>query len=162
MSQQALDISLQNVGPGPDPVTLSALAEDHDFVVLFLQRDQYCTNCRKQVRQIRDRYDEFEQRDAEVVSVVPEPREAVQGWQDSYDLPFPLCADPETEVGDRFDQPVKYGFLGGWSDFLGRMPVVVLLDVRDEPTVVWSHRGSSTFDRPDLDEVLARIDEQRD
>jgi len=160
MSEQALDFSLPNVGPGPDPLSLSALAADNDFVVLLFQRDEYCTNCRKQVRAVKDRYDDFRQRRAEVVSILPEPREAAKAWQDRYDLPYPLCADPDASVGDAYDQPVRFGFLGKWSDFLGRMPVAVLVDVREEPTVVWSYRGSSTFDRPDIDEILANIDAQ--
>jgi len=160
MSEQALDFSLPNVGPGPDPLSLSALAVDNDFVVLLFQRDEYCTNCRKQVRAVAERYDEFRERRTEVVSILPEPREAAANWQQRYDLPYPLCADPDASVGDAYDQPVRFGFLGKWSDFLGRMPVVVLIDVRAEPAVVWSYRGSSTFDRPEIDEILATIDAQ--
>jgi len=160
MSEQALDFSLPNVGPGPDPLSLSALSADNDFVVLLLQRDEYCTNCRKQVRAVADRYDEFRECGAEVVSILPEPREAAANWQRRYDLPYPLCADPDADVGDAYDQPVRFGFLGKWSDFLGRMPVATLVDVRDDPAVVWSHRGSSTFDRPDIDEILDEIDAQ--
>lgn len=159
MSDQALDFTLANVGAGPDPLRLSALAETHDFVVLLFQRDQHCTNCRKQVKQIRDRYGDFADRNVEVVSIVPEPREAVEEWQKRYDPPFPLCAGPEASVGETYDQPVRFGFLGKWSDFLGRMPVVALVDVRETPEVVWSYRGSSTFDRPDIDEILSKIDE---
>jgi len=162
MSEQALDFTLPNVGPGPDPLSLSDLAADHDFVVLFFQRDQYCTNCRKQVKQVRDRYGDFADRNAQVVSIVPEPREAVEEWQQRYDLPYPLCADPDASVGEAYDQPVRFGFLGRWSDFLGRMPVVVLVDVRETPGIVWSYRGSSTFDRPVIDEILAKIDEYAD
>lgn len=110
---------------------------------------------------MRDRYDEFSQRDAEPVSILPEDRDAAQSWQDRYELPYPLCADPDTSVSDDYDQPVRFGLLGKWSDFLGRMPVAVLVDTRGDPEVVWSHRGSSTFDRPAIDDILARIDEQR-
>jgi peroxiredoxin Q/BCP len=158
-----LDFSLPNVGSGPDPWSLSAAAPDHDFVVVYLQRDHLCTNCRKQVQQLKDRYAAFGERDAEVVSVVPEPREKVQSWQDSYDLPYPLLADPDVEVGDMFDQPVRFGFLGDISDFLGRMPEVVIVDTRgSSPRVAWSYSGRSTFDRPDVDDVLAELDNLRE
>jgi peroxiredoxin Q/BCP len=87
----------------------------------------------------------------------------VQSWQDSYDLPFPLLADPDIAVGEMFDQPVRFGFLGDISDFLGRMPEVVVLDLRgDEPRVAWSYSGRSTFDRPDVDDVLAELDALRE
>ena len=99
-----LDFSLPNVSLGPDPWSLSAVATEHDFVVVYLQRDHLCTNCRKQVQQVAKRYADFRERRAEVVSVVPEPREKVRDWQDSYDLPYPLLADPDIEAGDLFDQ----------------------------------------------------------
>jgi peroxiredoxin Q/BCP len=152
---------LANVGPEPDPCSLSALASEHAFVLVLLQRDHYCTNCREQVQQVASRYDEFASRSAEVVSVVPEPREKVAEWQDAYDLPYPLLADPDVDVGDAYDQPVRYGFLGEWSDFLGRMPEAVLVDCRDDqPEVAWSYAGRSTFDRPNVDDLLDAVDEQ--
>lgn len=159
MRSQVPEVSLPNAAVGPDPFSLSALPEDVDFVVLFFQRDNYCTNCREQVQTVAERYGEFQARDAEVVSVVPEPLEAVKTWQDSYDLPYPLLADPEATVGDAFDQPVRFGMLGEFSDFLGRMPAVVLVDRRDDdPEIAYAYEGSSTFDRPDIDDVLAELD----
>ncbi|MEF8784844.1 MAG: redoxin domain-containing protein [Haloarculaceae archaeon] len=161
-SRPTVNFSLPNVGPGPDPCSLADLATDNEFVVVYLQRDHLCTNCRKQVQTINDRYEEFRDRDTEVVSIVPEPREKVQSWQDSYDLSYPLLADPDVAAGETFDQPVRFGFLGGLSDFLGRMPEVIVLDCRDdEPRVAWSYSGSSTFDRPAVDEVLTELDTLR-
>ncbi|WP_435186483.1 peroxiredoxin family protein [Halobellus sp. EA9] len=156
------DVSLPNVAVGPDPFSLAALPPDVSFVVLFFQRDHYCTNCRTQVQALADRIDEFRERDAEVVSVVPEPVDRVEAWQESYDLPYPLLADPNTEAGDAYDQPVRFGVLGKLSDFFGRMPQVVVVDRRESaPEVAYVHRGSSTFDRPEIDEILAEIDEVR-
>jgi peroxiredoxin Q/BCP len=160
MPETVPEFSLPNVGPGPDPLSLSDL--EADFAVLFLQRDHYCTNCRKQVQSLADRYESFRDRGAEVVSVLPEPREQAADWQDRYDLPYPLLADPDAEVGDAYDQPVRFGPLGKLSDFFGRMPEVVVLDLRgDAPDVAWVHRGSSTFDRPAVDEVLDVLDDRR-
>lgn len=153
---------LPNVGTGPDPLSLRTLGDEHDFVLLLFQRDHYCTNCRGQVQSVRDRYEEFQDRDTEVVSIVPEPVENVREWQSSYDLPYPLCADPDAAVSGAYDQPVRFGPLGRLSDFFGRMPKVVLLDFRDdEPTVAYSYEGSSTWDRPEIDDLLAEIDELR-
>jgi len=148
---------LDNVGPGPDRLSLSSL--DADAAVVFLQRDHYCTNCRKQVQEIADRYEEFRERNAEVVSIVPEPAERVREWQDAYDLPFPLLADPEASAGEAYDQPVRFGFLGDRFDFVGRMPEAVIVDLRGDPEVAWRHAGSSTFDRPSIDEILDALDD---
>jgi peroxiredoxin Q/BCP len=162
-TQASVEFSLPNVGPGPDPLGLSDLAAEHDFAVVFLQRDHLCTNCRTQVQTVAERYEGFRNRDAEVVSVVPEPREKVQSWQDSYDLPYPLLADPDAAAGEAFDQPVRFGFLGELSDILGRMPEAVIVDLRsDDPEVAWSYAGRSTFDRPAVDDVLSALDDLPD
>ncbi|MEF8937175.1 redoxin domain-containing protein [Halobacteriaceae archaeon SHR40] len=158
--QSITDFELENVGAGPERLSLGKLADENDFVLLLFQRDHYCTNCRSQVQDVARRYDEFQERNTAVVSIVPEPAEKLREWQEQYDLPFPLCADPETQVSDQYDQPVKYGLLGKISDFFGRMPKVVLLDCRgDEPDVFFTHEGNSTFDRPEIDELLAEIDD---
>lgn len=163
MSQEVADVTLPNVAVGPDPFSLAAVGDNIDFVALFFQRDHYCTNCRKQVQALADRIDEFHARDAEVVSIVPESVERVESWQASYDLPFPLLADPEIEAGEAYDQPVRFGILGRFSDFFGRMPEVVIVDRRGEsPTVEYVHKGSSTFDRPEIDDLLAELDALRD
>ena len=162
MDTPPTEFSLPNVASGPDPFSVDALPDDIDFVVLFFQRDHYCTNCRKQVQQLADRIDDFHDRSAELVSIVPEPVERVREWQASYDLPYPLLADPEAEVGDAYDQPVRFGVLGRFSDFFGRQPAVVILDRRvDPPEVAYVHKGSSTFDRPSTDDLLGELDELR-
>jgi peroxiredoxin Q/BCP len=156
-----LAFELPNVGPGPDPVRLADVTSD--FLVLFFQRDYYCTNCRAQVQTLADRYDEFRDRGAEIASILPESVEQTREWQDQYDLPYPLLADPDAAVGDQYDQPVRFGPLGKLSDFFGRMPEVVLLDLRaDRPEVAYSYRSKSTFDRPEIDDLLAELDDLRE
>lgn len=163
MSSHVPEFSLPNAAVGPDPFSLSALPDSVDFAVLFFQRDHYCTNCREQVQELADRYDAFQARNAEVVSVVPEPLAKVQAWQDSYDLPYPLLADTDATVGDAYGQPVRFGILGKISDFFGRMPEVVIVDRRsDDPTIAYVHEGSSTFDRPEINDLLAKLDALRD
>ncbi len=59
-------------------------------------------------------------------------------------------------MGDAYDQPVRFGVLGRFSDFFGRMPAMFVIDRHaDSPEVVHVHRGSSTFDRSEIDEILA-------
>ncbi|MFB6250812.1 MAG: peroxiredoxin family protein [Halobellus sp.] len=162
MAANVRDFTLPNVSIGPDPFSLAELPDDVSFVVLFFQRDHYCTNCRQQVQTLAERIDEFHERDAEVVSIVPEPVDRVESWQETYDLPYPLLADPQTEAGDAYDQPVRFGILGTFSDFFGRMPEVVIVDRRGaEPEVAYVHKGSSTFDRPETDDLLSELDDLR-
>ena len=163
MTRQAAEFSLPNVAVGPNPFSLSALPEDVDFAVVFFQRDHYCTNCRKQVRELADHIEAFHERGAEVVSIVPEPLERVEEWQEKFGLPYPLLADPDAAAGEAYDQPVRFGILGRFSDFFGRMPEVVIVDRRgEEPEIAYVHKGSSTFDRPDIDEILAELDGLRE
>lgn len=148
---------LPNVGPGPDPLSLWDL--EAEFAVLLLHRDFYCSECRQQVRRVKKRYDEFESRDAEVVSVLPEARDTAAEWQKQYHLPFPVVADPDTELGERYEQPTRFGLLGRLHDVIGRMPAVVVLDLRwSEPSETYAHRGDSRTDRPRIDEVLDALD----
>ncbi|PSP89249.1 peroxiredoxin [Halobacteriales archaeon QS_4_69_34] len=159
MSTQSLDFELANAGPGSNPLALAELAADHDAVVLLFQRDHHCGNCREQVQDVAERYGEFADRDAEVVSVLPEPLDRAREWQDVYDLPFPLLADSTKRVGEQYGQPIRFGALGALHDLVGRMPEAVVLDTHDdEPEVAAVHRGDSPGDRPTVDALLERID----
>lgn len=158
MGTPAPSFELRNAGRGPNPCSLANLAEGVDAVVLYFQRDDHCTNCRSEVQSVAAQYEAFQDRDVAVASILPEPLAVAREWHDRYDLPYPLLADPEKTVSDAYSQPVRFGFLGEWSDFLGRMPQVALIDVRSQPSVAWRHQGRSTWDRPDVADVLDRVD----
>lgn len=151
----APSFELPNVGVGPDPFSLDAVDDDYDTVLLLFQRDYYCTKCREQVRAIADRDDEFEAIGALPVSVLPESVDSTRSWQQKLDLPYPVLADPDSAVGDEYEQPTRFGILGNAFDFVGRMPLAVVIDLDGDPTVDATYPGSSTFDRPDIEELLA-------
>lgn len=150
-----LDFSLPNPGPGPDPLALSAL--DADVAVLLFHRDFLCGNCRKQVEAVCDRYAEFVDLNAEVVSVLPEPRDKAAEWVDYHDAPYPIVADPDSDLASRYGQPVKFGPLGRRFDLLGRMPLAALVDLRREPELLWVHAGDTPVDRPDVADLLDEL-----
>jgi peroxiredoxin Q/BCP len=131
-----LDLSRPNVGPGPSPVSPSALAKSTGFVVIFHQRDHFCTNPRDQVRDVAARIDAFLDRGGRAVSIVPEPVERAREWQDSDALPFRLLADPEAAAGTALEAPLRFGFPEDWSDCLGRLPQVSIVDGREEPPAI--------------------------
>lgn len=153
-----LDFELPNAGTGPDPLRLAEFATDHDAVVLFFQRDYYCGNCREQVQDLADRYREFRDRDAVVVSVLPESEKRANKWQKKYHLPFPLVADEDKTVAEQYGQPTRFGKLGKRLDLLGRMPETALLDARHDLRLYAVHRGDSPGDRPSVNDVLAMVD----
>lgn len=150
-----LDFSLANPGPGPDPLSLSDL--DADVAVLLFHRDFLCGNCRKQVEAVCDRYEEFAELHAEVVSVLPEPRDKAAEWVDYHDAPYPIVADPDNALANRYGQPVKFGPIGRRFDLLGRMPLAALVDLRREPELLWVHAGDTPVDRPDVDDLLDEV-----
>jgi peroxiredoxin Q/BCP len=161
MARVAPEFSLSNVGPGADPFTLES--GESRFLVMFFQRDYYCTNCRQQVQAVADSIEEFRDCDALPVSILPEEAERAAEWQREYDLPYPLLADPDASVSAAYDQPVRFGALGRFSDFLGRMPELAIVDRRpDPPELAYVYRSTSTFDRPDVEEILAEIDSLRE
>lgn len=158
------DRSFENAGAGEETLSLTGLAarEDVDAIVLLLQRDYHCLLCRQQVQDVAARHDEFVAENATVVSVVPEPVDRVRNWQDAYDLPYPLLADPEKRLGEAFDQPKRLGLLGDAHDLVGRMPEAVVIDARDgTPKPAFVHAGRNPADRPTVDQLLGRVRELR-
>jgi len=156
-----LDFELPNAGTGPDPLSLSALADDpgNDAVVLLFQRDHRSRSCREQLQTVADRYSEFRVRDAMVVSVLPEPKETAEKWQKKFHLPFPLVADEEKTVAAAYGQPTRWGKLGKRFDVLGRLPQTAILDARDGDLRLFAvHRGDGASDWPSVDDVLAMVD----
>jgi peroxiredoxin Q/BCP len=121
-----LDFELPNVGAGADQY--APTGADADNLVVLLQRDYYCRMCRRQVQQVKRRYDDFRDAGSEVVSVLPDSPERTAKWQQSYDLPFPLLADEGADVREEFDQPRRFGVLGRLHDFGGRMPETLVVD----------------------------------
>ena len=155
------DFELPNVTTAPDPFRLLeyTAGPDRQAIVLLFLRDYHCPKCRNQVDTVASRYDEFEARNADVVAVLPEPIDRTRTWANESDLPFPLLADGSKTVSDQYDQPTRFGALGGLHDMIGRMPEAVVIDATgDEPAVDYVHRGDSPGDRPSVDDLLDRVD----
>ncbi|WP_226039854.1 redoxin domain-containing protein [Natrinema sp. DC36] len=176
MIEPALEVALPNVGPGPDSLALTDLIDPvepadpttaegsdpaYESIVLLLHRDHHAGQCRRQVRAVADRYDEFRERGCAVVSVVPGPRERVREWQERYGLPYPIRADPDATLGDTLDQPVRLGPVGRRFDLVGRMPAAIVFDVggpaADDLEIVAAYRRT-IFDRPEIDALLDHAD----
>lgn len=160
MSVNISRFELENAGAGPSPFRLEdVLSDDNtDALVVLLQRDYYCPQCREQVQDVAARYDEFVAENALVASALPEPVDRTRNWQDSYDLPFPLLAGPAKELGDDLEQPSRFGVLGDLHDMIGRLPEALVIDVHgDDPSVTYVHKGSSPSDRPSIDELLDEV-----
>lgn len=160
-TQEAKEHELPNVGAGADPYSLEDAFEDADAVVVLLQRDYHCHICKEQTQDAAERYSEFEERGAEVVVVLPDSREKAEGWAEKMDLPFPLLADEDATMGDEYGQKVRFGPIGRLHDFVGRMPVALVLTKDEEGgdiEVAYEHKGDSFGDRPSVDDLLEQVE----
>ena len=154
---------LPNVGVGPDPLSLAQITETADFAVLLLLRDYHCPKCKAQVQSVAEQARSFAELNAAVVPILPDEREKAADWQDSFDLPFRLLADPGKEVAEKYDQPTRFGALGQLHDFIGRMPETVILDTRDgDPEIVYAYEGETPGDRPDVETMVAEVEEPQE
>jgi peroxiredoxin len=100
--------------------------------------------------QLRQDYQQFVERGAEVVVVGPEDREAFEDYWEREALPFVGLPDPTHSVLKLYGQEVDLFKLG-------RMPAQVVIDRNGVARYV--HYGHSMQDIPPNDEILALLDE---
>jgi mycoredoxin-dependent peroxiredoxin len=99
---------------------------------------------------LRQDYEEFTKRNAEIITVGPDPTDKMQQLWEKEQLPFPGVADPDTDVLESLGQDFKILKFG-------RMPAVVVIGSDGE--VRHAHYGSNAGDIPENAEVLAILDE---
>jgi peroxiredoxin len=100
--------------------------------------------------QLRHDYQEFVERDVEVVVVGPEDAAAFAAYWQAESLPFVGLPDPKHGVLKLYGQQVKLFKLG-------RMPAQVLIDKAG--VARYAHYGHSMSDIPENAELLALADE---
>jgi peroxiredoxin len=100
--------------------------------------------------QLRQDYQEFVKRQAEVVVVGPEDAKAFADYWQKHDLPFVGLPDPKTSVLKLYGQEINLFKMG-------RMPAQVIVDKAGVARFV--HYGHSMSDIPENAEVLALLDQ---
>jgi len=100
--------------------------------------------------QLRQDYDEFVQRDAEVIVLGPEDGTAFARYWEKESLPFVGLSDPQHTVLKLYGQEINLFKLG-------RMPAQVIVDRTGQARYV--HYGHSMSDIPPNEELLALLDE---
>jgi len=99
--------------------------------------------------QLRQDYQQFVARDAEVLVVGPEDQKAFQNYWQKENLPFVGLADPSHTVANRYGQEVKLLKMG-------RMPALMVIDKAGE--VRFQHYGGAMSEIPPNRQVLAILD----
>jgi peroxiredoxin Q/BCP len=92
------------------PVTLSALKGK--TVVLYFYPKADTPGCTTQACGIRDRRPEYDEADAVVLGVSPDPVKAVSKFDDKYGLGFTLLADESHEVAESYGVWVEKSMYG--------------------------------------------------
>ena len=100
--------------------------------------------------QLRQDYQEFVKRQAQVIVVGPEDAKAFAAYWQQHDLPFMGLPDPKASVLKLYGQEVNLFKLG-------RMPAQVIVDKAGVARFV--HYGHSMSDIPENAEVLALLDQ---
>jgi peroxiredoxin Q/BCP len=99
--------------------------------------------------QLRQDYQEFICREAEVIVVGPEDQAAFARYWRKEQLPFIGVPDPNHKVAKTYGQQVKLLKLG-------RMPALILIDKSGQ--ISYRHYGHSMRDIPANDELLSLLD----
>ena len=100
--------------------------------------------------QLRQDYDQFVERDAEVIVIGPDKADAFTRYWKKETLPFIGLPDPSHQVADRYGQQVKLLRFG-------RMPALLVID--KQGVIRYRHYGGSMSDIPNNDEILNLLDQ---
>jgi peroxiredoxin len=99
--------------------------------------------------QLRHDYQDFVQKDTEVIVIGPEKKEAFQTYWKDAEIPFIGLADPAHSILKLYGQEVNLFKLG-------RMPAQAIID--RQGLVRFIHYGHSMQDIPDNEEILKTLD----
>jgi peroxiredoxin len=99
--------------------------------------------------QLRQHYNEFVERETEILMVGPDSLEAFKKYWAKEDMPFVGLADPEHSVANHYEQQVSL-----WK--MGRMPALLIVDKKG--IVRFMHYAENMKDYPTLPEMYSVID----
>jgi peroxiredoxin Q/BCP len=98
--------------------------------------------------QLRQDYDRFVEKDAEILVVGPDDADAFAEYWSEHGLPYPGLPDPKHTVLKKYGQEIKiFKF--------GRMPAQVIVD--KEGIARFVHYGKDMQDIPENEEILALL-----
>ena len=146
--QPAPTFTLASDGGGE--VSLADL-RGHPVVLYFYPKDN-TSGCTTQARDIRDSWSEFQRRGAVVLGVSPDSVESHDGFKRDNGLPFPLLADPDHAVAERYGVwklRNRYG-----KTFMGVERTTVIIGKDGKIKKLWPNVSVDGH----VDEVLAALD----
>jgi peroxiredoxin Q/BCP len=100
--------------------------------------------------QLRQKYQEFVKRGAEIIAIGPENAKTFADWWHEHEMPFVGLPDPEHTVSKLYGQEVKIFKLG-------RMPAQLIIDKKG--LIRYKHYGNSMSDIAENSELFAKLDQ---
>lgn len=98
---------------------------------------------------MRDRYNEFEERGAQLLAIAPDTLENAQRYFEANDIPFPCLPDRDRQMFRQYD--VKSAMIS-----VGQRPGLFVID--KEGVVRYAYLGWQQWEIPTVDETLAELD----
>jgi len=98
---------------------------------------------------LRDRYEEFDKRGAQVLAIAPDTLENARNFLQEHAIPFPCLPDPDRTVFRQYD--VKSAMIS-----LGQRPGLFIID--KEGVVRYAYLGWQQWEIPSVDETLEQLD----
>ena len=99
--------------------------------------------------QLRQDYQQFMERNAEIITIGPEDANAFTAWWHDHEMPFIGIPDPHHEIARLYNQEFKL-FKGG------RLPAMAVIDMDGKIRLM--HYSDLPGDIPTDDEILALLD----
>lgn len=98
---------------------------------------------------MRDRHDDFQQRNAQIIAIAPDTLENAKSYFESNELPFICLPDPDREVYRKYD--VKSTMVS-----LGQRPALFVID--GDGIVRFAYIGWQQWEIPEIDDTLQELD----
>jgi peroxiredoxin Q/BCP len=121
-------------------------------VVLYFYPADDTPGCTKEACAFRDRRGDMEERGAAVLGVSPDSVQSHARFRDKYDLNFPLLADPDHAVAEKYGAWREKNLYGKKS--MGVQRSTFLIDPQGRVAKAWKKVSVDGHD----DEVIAALD----
>jgi|GEM_PF-1624763 len=119
------------------------------FLVMVFYRGIWCNSCKKQLKEINDNLNLFENKNAKMVAVSADSAFKASLLKTFLKLKFPVLSDQELTLIKQFDLQIMEK--GQWI----AKPAVLIFDPSGNE--IYRYVGQNHEDRPRMDEILAKI-----
>ncbi len=114
MNQKAIDFHFNT--PTEHDLLLSEEVKKAKYTFLIFLRYYGCTSCQIDLMDLSKVYDQFQQKDAQILVVLQSKPEILQNGIDTQGIPFTLISDPEQKLYPLYNVPAAEGYEGMRND----------------------------------------------